>query len=386
MKFRKPLAILLAMALSLGVTPIASVSGAEQSTTLSGGTVTDIPGTPDDGIVKVIDDTIKVTIKNKQYKVFINPYGMTIDYPDESGNSEESIVSTPLYIENNSGVPVDITATATATPNPEGTLVLDSEPTRDKKDSPHTPDGKRLKEQRVYLYLQMMKWDGVSSVGNNEWEDLKDFEVVKELEEDKEGEDKTEEEDKTGKKWAVITKPGGSAPLTVEMPEGGGAAIRIGGETSAPTYYGAWDTDGTFNVDIVLSFLPKQKEGYSVTFEIEDIYGPGLKNPVKIELQGVKDSKTAVLEFNKDKPGPQTVVADESLTFNIKVSESYSEGYLINCVYLIHLDKDGNEIAGSEELMYEDNYTGIIEWTKTINASKVNLNETLKVKVFVEDS
>lgn len=359
MKFRKPLAILFLLALSLGVAPVAGAGGAEQSTTLSGGTVTE--ETPDDGFVKVIDDTIKVTIKNKQYKVFINPYGMIIDYPDKSGTSEKSIVSTPLYIENYSGVPVGVTATATATPNPEGKVVLDSEPTRDKKDSPSTPESKRLKEQRVYLYLQMMALDGADGkVDNEKWDSVEEREV--------------------------ITKPGGSDPLTVEMPEGGGAAIRIGGETSAPTYYGAWDTDGTFNVDIVLSFLPKQKEGYSVTFEIKDIYESGLKNPVKIELQGVKDSKTAVLEFNKDKPDPQTVVADESLTFNIKVSESYSEGYLINCVYLIHLDKDGNEIAGSEELMYEDNYTGIIEWSKTINASKVNLNETLKVKVFVEDS
>lgn len=375
MKLRKFLAILLVMALSLGVAPVAGADGAEQSTTLSGSTVThdDIPETSGDGVIKVIDDTINVRIINTQHKIAINPYGMSIAYPDDSDasddapndsdTSDDSIVSVPLYIKNNTDVPVDVTATATAIPH--GKVVLDSEPTRGKKDEAHTPEDQLLKEQRVYLYLQMMEWDGVSSVGKNKWDSL----------------DKRE----------VITKSGGSAPLTVEMPEGGGAALKIGGETSVPTYYGAWKTDGTFDVNIVLSFLPKQKEGYPVTFDVKDVFwskGKELIYPVKIELQGVKDPKKTTLDFNKDQQAPQTVTGEESLTFTIKTAESLEgSGNLIVRIYLIHLDAAGNEIENSKEKMYpltdEEEEMSVIEYTNTINASKVTLGETLKVKIFI---
>lgn len=386
MKLRKPLAILLLLALLLGVAPIAGAGGAEQATTLSGGTVTedDASGTSSDGIIKVIDDTINVRIINTQNKIAINPYGMTVAYPNDSDTSDvdpnnsytsdNSIISVPLYIENNTDVPVGVTATATAIPY--GKVVLDSEPTRDKKDEAHTPDDQLLKEQRVYLYLQMMKWDGVSSVDKDVWNSL----------------------DKR-----VITKSGGSDPLSVEMDENGGAALKISGETSLPTYYGAWKSDGTFDVNLVLSFEPRQKQAYPVTFEVKDVFwgmGQKLRYPVTIEFEGVeKDSNSYLvtneksgitsLEFNKDREESQIVEAKESLTFTIKTAESISsKGNLINRLYLVHLDKDGNEIENSIEYLYplteKDAQTTTITYTNTINASKITPGETLKIRVFVE--
>ena len=365
MKLRKPLAFLLTLALLLGAPPIVGASGAvdEPSTTFeSVGIITQADTPETSKIIHVIDNTINVTIKNAECKIQVNPYGMSIDDPYNSDTSTESIVSVPLYLENHTKLNVAVTAKATAVPY--GNVVLDDKPTRYVYEhSPNETPDEVPNPERVYLYLQMQ-------------EQTKDMLGAK------------MDLDSLPKK--VITKIGGSDEITVVMPADGGAALKIGGNTSIPpSLGGAWHNKDGFDVNILLSFMPKQEKGYDVNFAVEDIWGnegEDLKFPVTITLQGEteedKDGNTT-LTFDKCNVA-QKVKAKESLTFTVDTAEEKKGTfYYITAIYLTHL-KNGVPIEDSEEYLYQDNEDDeLITFTETVNASKVSLEETLQISVVV---
>lgn len=370
MKLRKPLAILLTLVLSLGITPIAGASGAVegQSTTYeSVGTVTqppaDTPESSGNALPDEVVGTINVTITNI-YNIQVNPYGMTIATPDKSGTSSDSIVTAPMHIENRSGVKMEVTATATATPF--GDVALDDESTRYAYEPDPFDDPSLIpSEERVFLYMKMT---GV----------------------DKDGQ-KLEKE-------SVITKDGGADPITVLIPASTdttptSAALQILGDTSIPTYYGSWHRGNGFEVNVVLSFMPIQDEpGYTVSFDVQDYWwdqGYGLAFPVEIQIEGNSEplAQTPLL-FEKGYissdsiPADKIVKAEKSLTFTVKTGdEPKGYCYTIRKITLIRSGKD-------DEVLYEweKNDPDLVQCTQTINAANVDPNEELSVLVVLDEA
>lgn len=360
MKLRKPLAFLLTLALLLGAPPIAGASGAvdEPSTTFESISVlSDTQETPEDN--RVVTDTIDVTFKNKTCPIQINPYGMTVKYSDESGKpytSGESIASVPIYIKNNTDVQVDVTTQATVVPT--GDIKLRDVSTRIVLDPATHPD-KVMNDEDVYLYLYFQMVEQSTPLAEVDWDSVDEKEV--------------------------ITKPDGSDPITRKMPAKGGVALKVGGDTSIPAKYGQWNSNHGFTINFILTFLPKQEENYSVTFDVQDLEWDGkkLNSPVTIELQEGNKADISTLTFDKDHGDAQEVKAKENLAFTIKVKEGY---YVISGVRLSHMKKDSGELLSQEYLYHRQtaeikyNYT----YTQTINASKVDLTETLLVEVFLD--
>ena len=371
MKLRKSLALLLTLALTLGVAPIAGADGAVkgQSTTYeSVGTVTQSPAntseSPGNARSDLTIETINVTITNI-YNIQVNPYGMTIETPDKTGASDESIVTAPMYIENSSGVKMEVTATATATPF--GDVVLDDESTRYAyQPGPFDDPSLIPKEERVFLYMKMTG-------------------------QDKDGKPLTTEP-------AVITKEDGSDPLTVYIPANTtptptSATLQIFGDTSLPTYYGSWHRGNGFEVLVVRSFMPIQDEpGYTVGFDVQDYWwdqGYGLAFPVEIQIEGNSEPLAQnPLLFEKGYtssdsiPADKTVKAEKSLTFTVKTGdEPKGYCYTIRKITLIRSGKD-------DEVLYEweKNDPDLVQCTKIINAANVDPNEELSVLVVLDEA
>lgn len=373
MKLKNPLAILLTLALTLGITPNACANGAVegQSTKYeSVGTVTqplaDTPESSGNALPDKTVGTINVTITNI-YNIQVNPYGMTIATPDKSGTSSDSIVTSPMHIENRSGVKMEVTATATATPF--GDVALDDESTRYAYEPGPFDDPSLIpSEERVFLYMKMT---GV----------------------DKDGQ--------TLEKESVITKDGGADPITVLIPAGTDtaptfAALQILGDTSIPTYYGSWHRGNGFEVNVVLSFMPIQDEpGYTVSFDVQDYWwdqGYGLAFPVEIQIEGNSEplSKNPLVfkQGYKSEVDPlpyEPVKAQKSLTFTVKTGdEPIGYCYTIREIRLIRAGKD-------DEMLYEwklnDPETpDAVQCTKTINAANVDPDEKLSVLIILDEA
>lgn len=371
MKLRKPLVILLTLVLSLGSALIAGADGAieGQSTMFqSAGTViqplADTTKSSGGSLPDQTVETINVTITNI-YNIQVNPYGMTIETPDKSGTKDDSIVTAPMYIENRSGVKMEVTATATATPF--GDVALDDESTRYAyQPGPFDDPSLIPKEERVFLYMKMT---GV----------------------DKDGQPLTTNP-------AVITKEGGSDPLTVFIPANAtpsptSATLQIFGDTSLPTYYGSWHRGNGFDVTVVLSFMPIQDEpGYTVSFDVQDYWwdqGYGLAFPVEIQIEGNSEPLAQnPLLFEKGYtssdsiPADKTVKAEKSLTFTVKTGdEPKGYCYTVRKITLIRSGKD-------DEVLYEwkKNDPDLVQCTKTINAANVDPNEELSVLVVLDEA
>lgn len=408
MKLRKPLAILLVLALSLGVAPITGASGAieGQSTTFqSEGTVTpemmragsseppsnnwkpDANGKfPDKQI-----ETIKVKVTNI-YDIQVNPYGMTIKVPGTDNTSTNSIVTAPIIIENRSGVQMDVTATATVTA--EGDVTFESEPPEPYIPSQFDDPEKIPSEERVFLFMLMTtkvqnqtpNWSTVWSMGSDDngnpvWP-----------------RDEAYKEEKKKFTPNVITRDGGSGQINVTMDKGtetdpSFAALQIFGQTNkplsipSPPNYAAWHRGNGFEVKLVLSFMPQQ--GYTVTFDAMDVLwskGRKLLYPVTILIhdndnQDNSSSKEPLkLTFDKGLlNNPQEVSAQENLTFTVKTTdEPKGTFYMIRDIILIREN-------GEEETVFrwENDDPKIAEYTCTINASKINAGENLNVKVIL---
>lgn len=371
MKLNKPLAILLALALLLGTAPLTSASGAVegQSTTFqSAGTVTDEAGAVSTNKKDDIEvELISVTVTNI-YNIQANPYGMTIEIPDGTGTSKDSIVTAPMRIENSSGVKIEVTATATATS--KGGVELSSESTRKPPDPFDVPDPTQS-DPHVFLYMQMKGWD-----------------------ESCQAEITTDP--------AVITKEGGSDPLTVYIaankdPDPTVATLQIFGDTSIPILsedgHYSWNRGCGFDVNVVLSFMPIQDEpGYTVGFDVQDYWwdqGYGLAFPVEIQIEGNSEPLAQnPLLFEKGYtssdsiPADKIVKAEKSLTFTVKTGdEPKGYCYTIRKITLIRSGKD-------DEVLYEwgKNDPDLVQCTKTINAANVDPNEELSVLVVLDEA
>lgn len=369
MKLRKPLVILLTLVLSLGSALIAGADGAieGQSTMFqSAGTViqplADTTESSGGSLPDQTVETINVKITNI-YNIQVNPYGMTIETPDKSGTKDDSIVTAPMYIENRSGVKMEVTATATATPF--GDVALDDESTRYAyQPGPFDDPNLIPKEERVFLYMKMVGVD---------------------------------ENNQALEKETVITKDGGSDPITVLIPAGTStnhtsATLQIFGDTSLPTYYGSWHRGNGFDVTVVLSFMPKQQPGYTVGFDVQDYWwdqGYGLAFPVEIQIEGNSEPLAQnPLLFEKGYtssdsiPADKTVKAEQSLTFTVKTGdEPKGYCYTIRKITLIRSGKD-------DEVLYEweKNDPDLVQCTKIINAANVDPNEELSVLVVLDEA
>lgn len=386
MKLRKPLAILLVLALSLGVAPITGASGAieGQSTTFqSAGTITqrDIPSVSekdhlDDEQVKTID----VTVTNI-YNVLVNPYGMAIMPPDSTEPTTDSIVTAPMYIENNTSVQVDVTATATFVPY--GDVVPDSKPTRYAYEHhPLENPDEVPEEERVYLYMQM-----TSEIygGNPEWP----WEV------DDDGDavwvgDEDDRDENTRFDNNIITKDGGAGPLTVSVKPYKRAALQIFGNTSLPTYYGSWHLGNGFNVYIVLSFTAKQN--FTVSFDAVDYWwdDPLWEEALAYDVHFLVDGKTYTLEkgyYSSGTPRDDMIVnAEQDLTFTIKTAEE-AKG---QCYTIRQVTLSVNGVPLKEPL-YEwvddpakkDNR---VQFTYTINASELDPGDEVVINVMLDSA
>lgn len=360
MKLRKSIAILLTLALSLGAAPTAGAGGAVegQSTTFqSAGTVTQEMSLASDSnrLENIKAETIDVRITNI-YTILVNPYGMTIKLPDNTDTSDGSIVSVPMYIENHTDQTVDVTATATVIP--QGDIVLDSEPTRQKvdDDSDHADPSEALDKKRVYLYMRM-------------------------TEEIKGGTPIWSEEKQT-----VISKEGSSDSLTVPIMASKDAALQICGDTSIPPY-GTWYRKDKFEVKIVLSFTPKQD--YTVSFDAMDYWwdeedeDSGLEFDVEFLVDG-KSYKLPKDYHSSGAPRANMVInATQDLTFTIKTAEE-AKGtcYAIREVTLI---LNGDEVQKKPLYLWEHNANDpmekIVQFSYTIDATKVYKGDKLDICV-----
>ena len=387
MNHRKIIAILLALALSLSIAPTASANVVEGlSTTFNAPTVTSemaIADTSNDSdhplpdIVNVDKINVRITnIKNIQ----VNPYGMSIASPDDpTQKSSDSIVTAPIFIENRTGTQVEVTATATATP--EGDVALDSNPTRYVYNpGPLDNPALRPKEERVYLYLQLTDQVNVDEADDTKkpvWLTKDDGAEIKE----------------------VITKEGGSAPLTVTMKKGteqapAYAALQIFGNTSFPSYYGSWHEGNGFKVNLVLSFMPKleEEDGYTVRFDAVDYLWKQfptveLALGAKILVEGHDLDPFPAGYLSNGTPLDSMVIhpAMENLTFTIwTADEPKGRFYDITSVLLIRVDKSGNK---SEEYLYtrKRGESHLSQKTFTINAAEVSPNEDLTIRVILTD-
>lgn len=377
MKLRKLLAILLVLALSLGVAPVTGASG--QSTTFqSKGTVTPemmraSSSEPSDDVLQPDENgkypdteikTIEVKVTNI-YAIQVNPYGMTIKKPDDSGTDKSSIVTVPMYIENDTNVQVEVTARATAVPY--GDVALDSKPTRYAYEHfPHENPKDVPSEERVYLYMQMTS-------------DL----------------DRTDEPNFPREVFDtnIITKNGGAGPLRVSIDSGEKAALQIFGNTSIPTYYGSWPLGNGFNVYIVLSFTAKQT--YTVTFDAVDVFWEMFEDePLAYNVYFLADGITKMLpkgyvssgtylDDPDDDDKNMTIVATQDLTFTIRTAEK-AEGscYTIRRVTL--------SVNGVPDTLYDWeekrdlNDANRVTFSHTIDASKLNSGDRVDIRVVLD--
>lgn len=393
MNLRKLLAILLTLALLLGIAPAAGANGAvDGTTTFDSSTVTPSLATAADSeeqLPPIIGDKIDVKITNI-YNIQVNPYGMNIKEPGPNGKpSSDSIVTTPILIENNTGLKVDVTATATAVP--EGDVVLDSDPTRYAYE--HTPTENPddvPSEERVYLYLKMT--DQFDSNQEPVWPT------------------ETNQDGETVEKVEVITKDGGSDPLKATMQAGTAsnptyAALQIGGDTSLPTYYGSWHLGNGFKVNLVLSFDPKMEgTSYNVRFDAADVWSwyldeeKRLEAPVDLLIKskdedGNESTETHTFEGNytthDELTDGFTVSSKENLTFTIKTRFNGTEEtfYSIHSVKLFKQSGESGKTVTSLGDAYEWSEEGalIVEKTYTINVAEVykqlNAGETLYIRL-----
>lgn len=376
MKLRKSLALLLTLALTLGIAPIAGATGAVegQSTTYNSvGTVTQslsdssestdavpdliVDSTNEPGSLTV--DTIHVTITNI-YTIQVNPYGMTIEKPDNSDTSNESIVTSPMTIENRSGVKIEVTATATATPI--GDVALVSESTREDPD-PYEDPNKYSSDKRIYLYMQLSGF----------------------------------EEDGTtpSSPSSVITKEGGSGPLKVYIAKNTdddhptSATLQIMGNTSIPPIdrY-TWHRGNGVSVTVVLSFMPIQDEpGYTVSFDAKDTFwdeGDGLIFDVQFLIDGKSEPLTlrAPYHSNGSPAEGMTVSSEKSLTFTVKTADELKgHCYMISDVILFSKKHPNGESLWHWQFGKDKRVIS----THTINATEVQSNENLRVEVLLTD-
>lgn len=363
MKLRKPLAILLTLALSLGIVPIAGAAGAVkgQSTIFeSAGTVTSEMSlaSAEDRLDDIKIETINVTVKNI-YNIQVNPYGMAINIPGTSDTSNETIVAAPIIIENRSNAEMEVTATATAIP--VGNVVLQDKPPESYLPDQFDDPSLIPKDERVYLYLQMTeKFD---SHGDPDW---------------------------TGKEKKTITKDGGSDPLKVTIETYRDAALQIGGNATLPVDH-PWYRTNSFHVIVVLSFTPKQNPGYTVYFDAVDTFwedGDGLMFPIEILMEG-----HSTLKFNEGYTSEgytssgkldsgQMVEENQNLTFTIKSADKMTGHiYMISDVTLF---REGSS-KGESLWHWESPKDKRITSTHTINVANLYPNEKLRVEVLLTD-
>lgn len=410
MKLRKPLAILLVLVLSLGIAPITGASGAieGQSTTFqSKGTITPemmraSSSEPSGNIMQTDKEiaTIKVKVTNI-YAIQVNPYGMTVNIPGTSRISNNSIVTAPIIIENSSGVQMDVTATATVTA--EGDVAFESEPPEPYIPSQFDDPDNIPSEERVFLFMLMTtkvedktpNWSTVWSMGsdgngNPVWPT-----------------DEAYSEEKKKFTSNVITRDGGSGQITMTMDKGdetapGLAALQIFGQTNKPSIpsppsFAPWHRGNGFNVTIVLSFIPRQAEGYTVTFDVMDVLwedGQALRTPVYIYLQDHADPNMKnPLEFpagylTANSPestietltfGPVDVASEKSLTFTVKTAEEEKgECYIIRNVKCFYSDEEDDW-----EFLYrwKSGENAYVKRTCTVDATRIKPNDKLKIEI-----
>ncbi len=233
---------------------------------------------------------LDVRIENPPEAIQVNPYNIQIN------GKTDSIITTPCVIKNYTEAEVEVTAVASGTAT--GGVTLVGESTRSGK----APGGKDM-----FLFLEM-KTGTSDNFDGADWKTAASFTG-----------NYQEEGESPSAAGVLIPGVGNSQPATITMAAGSEtnpsyAAFKIGGDCSAPAYYGEWqDTttvggwvDGQWvttpvpgdgaNITIVFTFTPLVGK-CTVKFAMQDGYGKTITSnyPVQFFVDG-KDVTTVTNE------------------------------------------------------------------------------------------